>query len=106
MLGRRIQELATALAEGKAEDPAAAKAAMAQARNELRDVLLRAFDASQQNQRIEVNRLEAELQAMRGLLDEREAKRDLILQQRFIQLTGQQMPAGPTETGRSPTVAP
>ncbi|MBN2450537.1 MAG: hypothetical protein JXR77_09105 [Lentisphaeria bacterium] len=95
MLGRRVQELAAAAAAAKGAEASEARRAMAEARQELKSVLERAFDASQQNQRLELNRLEAELQAMRRLLEEREAKRDLILQQRFIQLSGQEMTDDP-----------
>ena len=93
MLGRLILQNQNALNDGSAEDAAAVRAAMTRAKDELRGVLERAFDHTQQNQRIELNRLEAELRTMRRLLDERAAKRDLILRHRFIELCGQEMPA-------------
>ena len=95
MLGRRIQQLTAFLAAGGKGDATMTKGALNAAKEELRSALERAFEAAQQNQRIEVNRLDAELRAMRRLLDERDAKRDLILQQRYLQLSGQEMPTGP-----------
>jgi len=94
MLGQRIQQLTEMAAERGVSDTAMAKTALATAKEELRSALERSFEASQQNQRIELNRLEAELRAMRRLIDEREAKRDLILRQRYLQLSGQEMPTG------------
>lgn len=93
MLGRLILQLNGALTDGSADDATATRAAMNRAKDELRGVLERAFDGTQQNQRIELNRLEAELRTMRRLLDERAAKRDLIIRQRFIELCGQELPA-------------
>ena len=94
MLGQRIQQLTEMAAESGVSDRAMAKTALATAKEELRSALERSFEASQQNQRIELNRLDAELRAMRRLIDEREAKRDLILGQRYLQLSGQEMPTG------------
>ncbi|NLF19568.1 MAG: hypothetical protein GX595_20250 [Lentisphaerae bacterium] len=96
MLGRLVLQSQAALNDGTADDAAAVRAAMTRAKEELRGVLERAFDNTQQNQRIELNRLEAELRTMRRLLDERAAKRDLIIRQRFIELCGQEMPAAAT----------
>lgn len=93
VLGQRIQQLTALVAEGSKSDSAAAKKALATAREELQAALERSFDESQQNQRIELNRLDAELRAMRRLIDEREVKRDLILRQRYLQFSGQEMPA-------------
>jgi hypothetical protein len=95
MLGQLILQLTGALNDGSAEDAVATRSAADRAKEELRGVLERAFDGTQQNQRIELNRLEAELRTMRRLLDERDAKRDLIVRQRFIELCGQEMPAPP-----------
>ncbi len=55
---------------------------------ELRGLLSRVFAAVQQNQLIEINRLEAELRELRRLVAEREANKDLILQTRFEELAG------------------
>jgi hypothetical protein len=89
MLGRLILQFSSATDE----DSAATRAALTRAKEELRGVLERAFDTTQQNQRIELNRLEAELRTMRRLLDERASKRDLIIRQRFLELCGQELPA-------------
>ena len=95
MAGHRIKRLAALVAKSESADTATAKNALVAAKEELRTILEQAFDASQQNERIEINRLDAELRALRRLVDEREAKRDLILQQRFLRLSGQKMPASP-----------
>ncbi len=105
MLGRLILQSNAALTDGSAEDASAVRASMNRAKEELRSVLERAFDGTQQNQRIELNRLEAELRTMRRLLDERAAKRDLIIRQRFIELCGQELPppsASPVVTSGTP----
>lgn len=105
MLGRLIMQLNAALADGSTDDAVAARDAASRAKEELRGVLERAFDGTQQNQRIELNRLEAELRTMRQLLDERDAKRDLIVRQRFMELCGQEAPA-PPPTPPTPTPTP
>jgi len=110
MLGRLIMQLTAALADGSADDAAATRDAAGRAKEELRGVLERAFDGTQQNQRIELNRLEAELRTMRQLLNERDAKRDLIVRQRFMELCGQEAPApppaSPAPTGTHEPAAP
>lgn len=109
MLGRLILQLSSALSDGTAEDAAATREAAERAKQELRGVLERAFDGTQENQRIELSRLEAELRTMRRLLDERQTKRDLIIRQRFMELCGQELPAPPAPPpapGESPAGAP
>jgi hypothetical protein len=95
MLGRLILQFSGTTAECSAEDAAATALAMNRAKDELRGVLERTFDSTQQNQRIELNRLDAELRTMRRLLDERASKRELIIRQRFLELCGQQLPPAP-----------
>ena len=95
MLGRLVRQLSSVPAEGGGEDAAAAQAAAGRAKDELRGVLERAFEGTQQNQRIELNRLDAELRTMRRLLDERASKRDQILRQRFLELCGQELATPP-----------
>ncbi len=95
MLGRLVRQLSSVPAEGASEDSAAAQAAVGRAKDELRGVLERAFEGTQQNQRIELNRLDAELRTMRRLLDERASKRDQILRQRFLELCGQELATPP-----------
>ena len=57
-------------------------------RQQLREVLEKCFERSQQNQLIELNRLEAEVRDLRALLQQRQGARELILQQRFLDLSG------------------
>jgi hypothetical protein len=106
MLGRLILQLTAALADGSAEDAAAARDAASRAKEELRGVLERAFAGTQQNQRIELNRLDAELRTMRRLLDERDAKSDLIIRQRFMELCGQEMPPAAATAKNGAPVSP
>ena len=106
MLGRLILQLGTARSDQAAEDAAGTRAAMSRAKDELRSVLERAFDGTQQNQRIELNRLEAELRTMRRLLDERASKRNLIIRQRFIELCGQELPPPTPAPAPAPEPAP
>ena len=80
-------------ADGQAaDDQKPAEDELAEARKELRQNLEKSFRFSQQNQLIEVNRLEAEVRDLRRLLQEREANRALILQQRYLQFTGEKLP--------------
>lgn len=107
MLGRLIMQLSGVPTEGAAEDVVASRVALSRAKDELRGVLERAFDGTQQNQRIELNRLDAELRTMRRLLDERASKRDLIIRQRFLELCGQELPATPAApAGKSDAPTP
>jgi len=107
MLGRLIRQLSNAATEGPRDDGAASRAAMNRAKTELRSVLERAFEGTQQNQGIELNRLEAELRTMRRLLDERANKRDLIVRQRFLELCGQDLPpAGATPVVKNDALTP
>jgi len=95
-LARRIQNLGRALG-GRPADPAALAREREQAKAELRDLLQQTFVVAQQNQLIEVNRLEAEVRELRRLLEERDANQRLILEQRFVELTGE---------GVAPVLAP
>lgn len=87
-LGLRVRKLEELLA-ADGDENAAAGALRADAmgvRTGLRRVLERIFAARQQNQLIEINRLEAEVQDLRRLAQEREAQREHILEYRFREL--------------------
>ncbi|NMA19792.1 MAG: hypothetical protein GX927_04350 [Lentisphaerae bacterium] len=58
-----------------------------QKKQELKKMLEEAFLASQQQQQIEINRLEAEINMLKQLLEERNASRELILQEQYRKLT-------------------
>ena len=90
-LGRRIQAL-TAAGTTALERNAGGMLALARARRELAELLASCFDSEQENQQIEVNRLEAEVRELRRLLEERAANREIILEQRYFQLTGEEWP--------------
>jgi hypothetical protein len=89
MLGRQIQTLAARTRENKVPETLLA---LARARRQLADLLTKGFETEQQSQQIEVNRLEAEIRELRRLLEERAANKNLILEQRFFQLTGEEWP--------------
>jgi hypothetical protein len=83
-LGRRIATLARSV---RSPDDVGYKSLL-EARRELRTVLEGCFERSQQNHLIELNRLEAEVRDLRALLQQRQGARELILQQRFLDLSG------------------
>ncbi len=83
-LGRRVATLARSV---RGPDDVGYKS-LQETRQELRTVLEACFERSQQNHLIELNRLEAEVRDLRALLQQRQGARELILQQRFLDLTG------------------
>jgi len=83
-LGRRI----TALAKSSANPQDVGHKSLLETRQLLREVLEKCFERSQQNQLLELNRLEAEVRDLRALLQQRQGARELILQQRFLDLSG------------------
>lgn len=83
-LGRRI----AALAKSSSDPQDVGYKSLLQTRQQLREVLEKCFERSQQNQLIELNRLEAEVRDLRALLQQRQGARELILQQRFLDLSG------------------
>ena len=96
-LARRIRTLAKAVAEDDA-NRVVLEPDLDRAREELKNLLQRVFTSIQQNQLIEINRLEAELRELRRLVEEREANNQLILQRRFSQLTGESPPVPDSAT--------
>lgn len=83
-LGRRI----AALARSARNPNDVGFKSLQETRQELRTVLEACFERSQQNHLIELNRLEAEVRDLRALLQQRQGARELILQQRFLDLSG------------------
>lgn len=61
----------------------------------LRQLLEESFDHAQQRQMVDINRLENEVRDLRRLVSERAANRQLILEQRFMVLTGEHWPQIP-----------
>jgi len=92
-LGRRIRELTEALASGSS-GRSQLKAELEKAKRKLRSNLAETFTAVHQTQRIEINRLEAEVRELRRMLTEREASRELVIERRFADLTTQPKPGG------------
>jgi hypothetical protein len=83
-LGRRVAALAKS-------SPAAGDVghkSLLETRKKLRKALEKCFELSQQNELIELNRLEAEVRDLRALLQQRQGARELILQQRFLDVSG------------------
>ncbi len=83
-LGRRV----AALARSSSDPKAVGHQSLLDTQQQLRTVLEKCFELSQQNQLLELNRLEAEVRDLRALLQQRQGARELILQQRFVDLSG------------------
>jgi hypothetical protein len=83
-LGRKV----TALARSEPKPGDVGHKSLVEARKKLREALEKCFERSQQNEMIELNRLEAEVRDLRALLQQRQGARELILQQRFLDLSG------------------
>ena len=87
-LSRRIGNLREAASAKDGADRRRSRKELAAAQERLLALLREVFEVGQQNQLIEVNRLEAELRDMRRLLDEREANKDTIVRRRYRELVG------------------
>ena len=89
VLARRVREEGESPAEkgGAAEETG--EATLDTPAAELTNLLERIFEARQQNQLIEINRLEAEVREMRRLLEQRQANKEMIVGRRYTELTGQ-----------------
>ncbi len=85
-LAREIQRLGKPVEDKDAD--AQRQQDLAKAKTELKVVLETVFDESQQQQLIELNRLESEVRDLRRLANDRAANKDFILKQRFEALTG------------------
>jgi hypothetical protein len=83
-LGRRV----TALTKNASAPDEVGHKSLLETRKKLREVLEKCFELSQQNELIELNRLEAEVRDLRALLQQRQGARELILQQRYLDLSG------------------
>jgi hypothetical protein len=83
-LGRRV----AALAKSSSAPGDVGHKSLLETRRKLRQTLEKCFELSQQNELIELNRLEAEVRDLRALLQQRQGARELILQQRFLDLSG------------------
>ena len=91
-LSREIQQLAKP-AKNEAKDAADQRLALLkESRLQLRKLLEQAFDEAQQQQLIQINKLESEVRDLRRLVTERSKNRQYILQERFRTLTGEDWP--------------
>ena len=91
-LSRDIQSFAKPVKGEDADAAAERQTRLKEARLQLRKVLEQAFDESQQQQLIQINRLESEVRDLRRLATERSKNRGYILQERFRALTGEDWP--------------
>ncbi|MCR4572416.1 MAG: hypothetical protein K5787_01480 [Lentisphaeria bacterium] len=91
-LSKTVQQLAKAPAEEGADAKAEREKQLKAARLQLRKLLESAFDEAQQQQLIQINRLESEVRDLRRVATERSKNRDYILQERFRTLTGEEWP--------------
>lgn len=94
-LGREIRRLSTLLRKGKAGK--AEESRIPAAKRELAELLQTCFIQQQENQLIELNRMEAEVRELRQLLEMRQAHRTEIIEQRFSELSGEHL-----ETAKEP----
>lgn len=102
-VSRAIQDLSRPGADGSLGAEAARLMRLQEEKMLLRQLLEEGFDNAQQRQMVEINRLENEVRDLRRLVSERAANRQLILEQRFMVLTGEewpQLPAEEREAGR------
>lgn len=91
-LSREIQQLAKP-AKNEAKDASDQRLALLkESRLQLRKLLEQAFDEAQQQQLIQINKLESEVRDLRRLATERSKNRANILQERFRTLTGEDWP--------------
>lgn len=74
------------------EAEAARLASLEQAQRSLRELLERAFDESLRQQTHEIERLQAEVDGLRRLVEERRMNRQQTLSRQYRRLTGQAMP--------------
>ncbi|MBP5674118.1 MAG: hypothetical protein J6X49_17165 [Victivallales bacterium] len=91
-LSKTVQQLAKAPAEEGADAKAEREKQLKAARLQLRKLLEAAFDEAQQQQLIQINRLESEVRDLRRVATERSKNRGYILQERFRTLTGEEWP--------------
>lgn len=89
-LGNEIKQINAALLGKTATEEPALVLEVHQKKQEMKKLLELTFEESQQHQQIEINRLEAEMKMLKRLLDERNANREHILQERFRTLSGEQ----------------
>ena len=98
-LGGRVQEVRRGLPNA-GQNRVDLEAVLNETSRELRLALQQVFTATQQNELIEINRIEAEVKELRRLLEAREAKKDLILEHRFLEVTGESPATDPTPQAR------
>jgi hypothetical protein len=96
-LSRRIQDLSRPDADDSLADTAARQLSLQGEKLRLRQLMEESFDRAQQRQLVEINRLENDVRDLRRLLSERAANRQLILEQRFKILTGEDWPQSPAD---------
>ncbi len=97
-LSQKIRSLKAAQKSGSLT--AEAKKELSQAEVALHKILKKIFDAVQENQLIEINRLEAEMRELRRLLEERAVNQDAILRNRYEKLAGQRQDNAAIEQSR------
>ena len=88
-LSRDIQQLAKVPKKESKNDEEQRLAQLKEARAKLRMLLEQSFDEAQQQQLIQINKLESEVRDLRRLATERSKNRKYILQERFRTLTGE-----------------
>lgn len=87
-LSRQIQYLAANDKANNADKQNNIK--LEQLKQELKSLMIHAFDEAQERQELEINRLENQLKSLKALAQERAKNKDNILSQRFMLLTGEE----------------
>jgi len=88
LLGNEIKQLNAYVQDKIAAEEPAKLLELHQKKQKLKKLLELSFQNFQQQQQIEINRLEAEMQMLKQLLEERAASKDMILQEQYRKLTG------------------
>lgn len=91
-MSKTVQQLSKAPADEGEDAKMKREKQLKAARLRLRKLLEEAFDEAQQQQLIQINRLESEVRDLRRVATERSKNRGYILQERFRTLTGEEWP--------------
>ena len=91
-LSKTVQQLSKAPVDEEMDSKTERERQLKAARLQLRRLLEAAFDEAQQQQLIQINRLESEVRDLRRVATERSKNRGYILQERFRALTGEEWP--------------
>jgi hypothetical protein len=87
-LGNEVKQLNLYIQDKSATEEPAKLLELHQKKQQLKKLLELSFQSFQQQQQVEINRLEAEMQMLKQLLEERADSKEMILQEQYRKLTG------------------